>query len=81
MDRRPFEGKEKVGVRMFLKSPHLDEGFPGNVELQVKFILNNNNELSIHYHANTDQPTPLSLTNHTYFNLSGFKQPIEEHSS
>ncbi|WP_366182515.1 aldose epimerase family protein [Flavobacterium ovatum] len=67
-------------VKMSLLSNHLEEGFPGNVVVQVWFSLNNANELSIKYQANSDADTPLSLTNHTYFNLSGFSDSIESHS-
>jgi aldose 1-epimerase len=65
-------------VKMQLISPHLEEGYPGKVEVSVWFILTDNNELDIQYEATTDHPTPLSLTNHTYFNLSGFEQTIEQ---
>ena len=74
-----LDGKETVGVEMTLESPHLEEGYPGNVKVSVTFTLNNNNELGITYRGETDQATPLSLTNHTYFNLSGFQQTIEDH--
>ncbi|MCW2121220.1 aldose epimerase family protein [Flavobacterium sp. 7A] len=72
--------KDATGVKMSLISNHLEEGFPGNVVIQVSFSLNNANELSIKYQANPDADTPLSLTNHTYFNLSGFADSIEHHS-
>ncbi|RME95934.1 MAG: galactose mutarotase, partial [Verrucomicrobia bacterium] len=36
-------------------------------------------ELRIRYLSRTDKPTPLSLTNHTYFNLNGFKDRILDH--
>ncbi|MGM8362075.1 aldose epimerase family protein [Flavobacterium sp. ARAG 55.4] len=71
---------EAAVVKMSLLSNHLEEGFPGNVVVQVWFSLNNANELSIKYQANSDADTPLSLTNHTYFNLSGFADSIENHS-
>jgi aldose 1-epimerase len=48
-----------------------EEGYPGNLNATVKFLLNNDNEFSIEYFAETDKPTPVNLTNHTYFNLSG----------
>jgi len=66
-------------VQMTLNSPHMAEGYPGNVEVTVDFALNNVNEISISYCATTDQSTPLSLTNHTYFNLSGFTDTIGNH--
>jgi len=48
-----------------------EEGYPGNLQVTVKFVLNDDNEFSIEYAAETDKPTPVNLTNHTYFNLSG----------
>lgn len=52
-------------------SPHGECGYPGRVELEVGYTLTHHNAVVITYKATTDQATPLSLTNHTYFNLSG----------
>ncbi|WP_282134251.1 aldose epimerase family protein [Seonamhaeicola maritimus] len=68
-----------AALKMSLTSESLEEGYPGNVEVSVTFSLNNNNELSIDYLATPDADTPLSLTNHTYFNLSGFSETVENH--
>ncbi|PKQ63152.1 galactose mutarotase [Labilibaculum filiforme] len=68
-----------VGVEMTVKSPDMEEGFPGNVVAAVTFQLTNKNEIIISYKATTDKLTPLSLTNHTYFNLSGFQKDITGH--
>lgn len=48
-----------------------EEGFPGNVHLQLSFKLAETNELSISVTAQTDEATPLNLTHHGYFNLEG----------
>jgi aldose 1-epimerase len=48
-----------------------EEGYPGNVRTKVSYSLSRKNELVIHYDAETDKATPLSLTNHSYFNLAG----------
>lgn len=47
------------------------EGFPGNLEINVLVNLNDDNELKIEYKVTTDHPTPVNLTYHPYFNLSG----------
>jgi aldose 1-epimerase len=48
-----------------------EEGYPGNLSVTVKYSLSDSDELKIEYMATTDKPTPLNLTNHSYFNLSG----------
>lgn len=63
-------------------SPHLDQGFPGNLKTVVVYELTNDgtNKLSITYEATTDQETILNLTNHSFFNLSGVgNENIEKH--
>ncbi len=52
-------------------SPDGDDGYPGNLTLHVTYSLTGDNSLVINYEATTDAPTPLSLTNHSYFNLAG----------
>ena len=61
-------------------SPHMDEGYPGNLTIKVNYTITEENELVIDYQAITDQSTVLNLTNHAYFNLSGGKEPtIKDH--
>lgn len=77
-DSKEIEGEDFVGVELKLKSPHLEEGFPGEVTATVIYKLKDN-ELSIEYEGISDRETYLNLTNHTYFNLSGdFKRDIED---
>lgn len=52
-------------------SPDGDEGFPGNLQVNVTYLLRADNALQINYTATTDQPTVVNLTNHAYFNLTG----------
>ena len=75
-DKKIWKAREilknnEPAVEMTYLSKDGEEGFPGNLSVTVTFTLKNNNDLIIDYKATTDKATPLVLTNHTYFNLSG----------
>ena len=48
-----------------------EEGYPGELFAQVTYELTPDNQILINYQATTTSPTPVSLTNHSYFNLGG----------
>jgi aldose 1-epimerase len=48
-----------------------EEGFPGNLNCKVTYILSEDNSIQIKYEAETDKPTVVNMTNHSYFNLDG----------
>lgn len=67
----PVKKQNEAGVTLNLHSVHLEEGYPGNLDIKLDVMLNEDNELSFTYEAATDMPTPVNLTNHTYWNLAG----------
>ena len=75
------EGADYVRLILQHRSVHMDEGYPGNLEVEVHYTLYRENCLAIDYFATTDQATIVNLTNHSYFNLSGKpEQGIGAHS-
>ncbi len=73
-DARSFKTPENEdALELKYISKNGEEGYPGNLSIVVIYTLTNNNELKIDYSATTDKNTVLNLTNHTFFNLHGFK--------
>ncbi len=67
-----FETADGSGVSFFYTSLDGEEGYPGNLTVTVTYLLKQDtNQLTITYKAVTDKPTPVNLTNHSYFNLNG----------
>ena len=56
---------------LYYKSANGEEGYPGNVSINVRYTLTDESALKIEYKATTDQTTPINLTHHSYFNLKG----------
>lgn len=63
-----------TSVTLCLHSPHGDQGFPGNADIQVTYALEPDRGLHIRYEAVCDRDTVFNLTNHSYFNLAGHAQ-------
>lgn len=61
--------ENEVGIKLSYLSKDGEEGYPGNLSCVVIYTLTNTNELKIQYEAETDKPTPINLTHHSYFNL------------
>ena len=80
LDQKVFEATVAPdGLYLSIQSPDMENGYPGNLDIEVKYSLNNN-ELMIEYTAKSDMDTPVNLTNHAYFNLNGHDSGgIENH--
>jgi len=59
-----------AAVRFTYLSPDGEESYPGNLQVTVTYTLTEADELKLEYRAETDQATPINLTNHSYFNLA-----------
>ncbi|MBQ7172490.1 MAG: galactose mutarotase [Clostridia bacterium] len=71
-NKKIFEAAAGAGeLTLRYRSPDGEEGYPGTLELEVCCRLREDNALEIAYQATTDAPTPVNLTNHSYFNLNG----------
>ncbi len=70
-DAEAVEAGSWAGVVFRRTSPAGEEGYPGTLTVQVSYTLTDADELVFEYHATTDAPTPVNLTQHSYFNLAG----------
>lgn len=66
------------GILFSYLSPDMEEGYPGALELKVKYVLSDNS-LIMEYEAQSDKDTLCNITNHSYFNLSAGKEKIYDH--
>jgi len=70
-DAEGFKNEDGVGIIFSRTSPDGEEGYPGRLSAEVTYTLTDGNELIFDYLATTDAPTPVNLTQHSYFNLAG----------
>ncbi len=66
-----LKNSRNPALELTLVSPNGDQGYPGTLHVRVIYTLLPDNALRIQYHATTNKPTVINLTNHTYFNLNG----------
>jgi aldose 1-epimerase len=67
----PLRTDRTAGLTLSHTSPDGTEGYPGTLNARVTYTLTDRNELIVDYLATTDQATPINLTQHSYFNLTG----------
>lgn len=75
-DKRLWSAQDSVDysdrqLKFHYLSQDAEEGFPGELNVEVSFCVTDQNELTIEYTAKSDRDTVVSLTNHSYFNLCG----------
>jgi aldose 1-epimerase len=73
-----YEIKDDHTVEFHYLSKHMEEGYPGNLDLKAIYTLEGDT-LTIRYVGTTDEDTLINITNHSYFNLSGKKENIYNH--
>jgi aldose 1-epimerase len=66
----PFRDSSGVSVVLHHVSPNGDEGYPGTLDVTVRYTLTDSNDVVIDYTATTTSPTPVNLSQHSYFNLA-----------
>ncbi len=69
-DAKTFKSEHEAGVKFTRTSPDGEQGFPGNLKMEISYSLTPDNEIILRYNAVSDKTTPINFTNHSYFNLN-----------
>ena len=79
-DHEIIESENRIAVELTRVSPHMEEGYPGEVLVKVTYTLSEEDTLTIVYEGISSEDTLFNMTNHSYFNLSGsFQESIKYH--
>lgn len=79
-DYEVVEAEDQATVVFSIDSPHMENGFPGNLKQKISYTLTANNQVKIDYWAQTDERTLYNPTNHVYFNLNKtITEPVDNH--
>ncbi len=73
------EPSRGASVKFAYSSADGEEGYPGNLNVSVTYTLTDRNELAVEYQATTDKATPINLSQHSYFNLTGATRDVLDH--
>jgi len=76
---QPFQQRNTVGLQMNYTAQDGEEGYPGKLDVMVRYMLDDRNRWTMDYTAWTDKATVLNLTNHTFWNLAGFPNSNHDH--
>jgi aldose 1-epimerase len=74
-----FKNADNTGIVLRYTSRDGEEGYPGTLKAQVTYTLTDKNELIIDYLVTSDKATPVNLTHHSYFNLTGATRDVLDH--
>ena len=66
-------------IEFHYRSPDGEEGFPGNLDVSIRYTFNDQDDLTYEFRATTDKTTPVNLTHHSYFNLNNGENTIHDH--
>jgi aldose 1-epimerase len=78
-EHQEFKNTDGTGVIFRYTSADGEEGYPGKLTVRVTYTLTDRNELIVDYAATTDEATPVNLTQHSYFNLTGAARDVLDH--
>ena len=70
-DSKAYLDEQGAHLIYTIHSNHLDQGYPGVLDVELEYLIEPNGALTLTYTYMADQETPVSLTNHCYFNLNG----------
>ncbi|VDL62403.1 unnamed protein product [Nippostrongylus brasiliensis] len=71
--------KVRISFHCLEMLPSREEGYPGNANIQVSYVLTNHNEILVQYSANTDKSTLMNLSSNFYLNLDGEGSTLDNH--
>lgn len=79
-DYEIIESENRIAVDLMRVSPHMEEGYPGEVTVKVTYAIYEDDTFTIEYEGVSSEDTLFNMTNHSYFNLSGsFRESIKYH--